>query len=551
MNSITRFSTVQEDGSAGGFSVELMQAALKAMNREVTYEVRPWAEIKQDLIDGRIEALPVVAHSPEREAVFDFTTPYLKMYGAVFVREEERGINTIEDLKLRRVGVMRSDIADEFMRREKLSEQLINTESYEEALLKLSRGELDAVVMQRLVGLNLIRDLKLDNLKTAVAPITTFRQEFSFAVTKGNESLLALLNEGLAIVMADGTYERLREKWLGILDVELVSLPAVREEKPLAFLGNKNIPPMIYVEDGKPEGLVIELTRALSERAGLTVDIQAMDWSLAQQRLQRGDADALLQINSNKEREKIYDFSKPLLASDFTIFRKSVRPDINNIASLYEGTVGVEKKGYPFQLLKKHPLINLRIIPSWESGFELIKHGEIDALIVDRWVGEYVLYTSGIKGISVVDDPVESSYSMIAVRKGNKALLDRINYGLDEILRDGTRSRILGKWRSKEIIYLSRERLYFYWALGGAAILVFILLVMSLFYMWRIKHINRFLNERTNALSREITHHQQTEAELTQEKERAETANRAKSLFLANMSHELRTPLNAVLASPR
>lgn len=45
----------------------------------------------------------------------------------------------------------------------------------------------------------------------------------------------------------------------------------------------------------------------------------------------------------------------------------------------------------------------------------------------------------------------------------------------------------------------------------------------------------------------DITEHRLAEAKIIEAKDRAESANRAKSAFLSSMSHELRTPLNAIL----
>ena len=52
---------------------------------------------------------------------------------------------------------------------------------------------------------------------------------------------------------------------------------------------------------------------------------------------------------------------------------------------------------------------------------------------------------------------------------------------------------------------------------------------------------------REVSVGRDITARKEDELKIRAAQERAEAANRAKSLFLANMSHELRTPLNAII----
>ncbi|MCU7915491.1 MAG: transporter substrate-binding domain-containing protein [Candidatus Thiodiazotropha sp. (ex Gloverina cf. vestifex)] len=129
------FSIVHEDNSVDGFSVELMRAAVQAMGREVTFEVGPWAEIKQDLEAGHLEALPLVGRTPERETFLDFTVPYISLFGAVFVRDEENRIKAPEDLGGMRVGVLQGDNAEEYVRREEITDRIVATRSYEDAFI--------------------------------------------------------------------------------------------------------------------------------------------------------------------------------------------------------------------------------------------------------------------------------------------------------------------------------------------------------------------------------------------------------------------------------
>ena len=78
---------------------------------KVSFTVGPWHELKEELAAGSLDVLPLVSYSEERDKVYDFTTPYLKMNGTVFVRKGNKEIKSISDLSGKEVLVMEGDTA--------------------------------------------------------------------------------------------------------------------------------------------------------------------------------------------------------------------------------------------------------------------------------------------------------------------------------------------------------------------------------------------------------------------------------------------------------
>jgi len=231
------------------------------------------------------------------------------------------------------------------------------------------------------------------------------------------------------------------------------------KKQSLLFLGNKNIAPVVYLSDGTPSGVAVDIVRALARHLPQPIDIKVMDWSEAQLLVARGEADALIQINPTAERKLLYDFSDPLLESHFSIFTTTDKLGISGLKALRGLRVGVEAGGLPGQLLEKEPHIPLTIIPNFLEGFKLLQQGAIDAVVVDYRVGSYVLAEHKFRDIKVTGKPVAFSYSSIAVKKGNTQLLDSINNALRIIKTDGTYQDVLDAWKPKEVVFQTREQI--------------------------------------------------------------------------------------------
>ncbi|MCF8093225.1 MAG: transporter substrate-binding domain-containing protein [Desulfotignum sp.] len=470
------FSVVDESGRADGFSVELLREALKAMGREVTFKTGPWNQVKGWLEKGEVQALPLVGRTPEREPLFDFTFPYMSLHGAIVVRKGTTGIRTLEDLKGRQVAVMKDDNAEEFLRRKDRGIHIIARPTFETALQELADGKYDAVFIQRLVALRLIQESGITGLKIIRYPVEAFRQDFSFAVKEGDKETLALLNEGLALVMADGTFRRLHTKWFAAMQ-----LPT---DRPVIIGGDHNYPPFEFVNDeGLPDGFMVELTRAIAREMNMNIQIRLDSWSDTVQALEKGDIDVIQGMFYSAKRDLTLDFSPPHLISYYVgVTRNDSGNPPETAADLTGKRLAVQQGDVILEFVAGHNLTaQVSVLETQTEVLQGVSEGRFDCALVPRISALHLIKENNWTNLNLGSHHFFAGEYSYAVKKGRRALLAQFSEGLKTLEQSGEYRRIHDKWLGfyqKEQLPAIRVLRYL------AMVAIPLVLVLVMMFLW-------------------------------------------------------------------
>ena len=486
------FCFIDAKGRTTGFSVELLRAALAAMGRDVTFRVGPWAEVRGWLERGEVEALPLVGRTPERESLFDFTFPYMSLHGAIVVREGTTDIWDLADLKGRRVAVMKGDNAEEFLRRQERGFDIYTTTTFQDALRELSEGRCDAVVIQRLVAVRLIQETGLTNLKIVNKPIAGFRQDFCFAVKEGDRDTLALLNEGLALVMADGTYRHLHAKWFAALE-----LPVNRR---IVVGGDHNYPPFEYLDKaGRPAGFTVDITRAIARELNLDIEVRLGPWADIVEALEKGEIDVIQGMFYSRERERRFDFSEPYLLNHYvSVVRKGEGPPPSSLDELRSKWIVVEKGDFIQDFLVENGLGNqFATVETYEEALRMLAEGRYDCALVVRVSALHLINKMGLSNLELGRVPFRTTEYCYAFLKGQKALLTTFSEGLKVIEENGEYRRIREKWLG---VYREGPPSLIHALRYSALVLVPLVLVLLAFFLWSWS-LRRQVAKRTEQLN--------------------------------------------------
>lgn len=220
------------------------------------------------------------------------------------------------------------------------------------------------------------------------------------------------------------------------------------EAGKLTLATNAEFPPYEYHDGDKIVGIDMDIADAIAKKLGLEVQIEDIAFDSVILEVTSGKADiGLAGISATDERKQSVDFSDTYTTSKQLIIVKDDSP-ITGSKDLEGKTVGVQTGTTGDILASDIKDVKPERYDKGMDAVQALSQGKVDAVIIDSEVAKkFVEETSGLK---VLDEAFADENYAIAIKKGNKELLDSVNKALSELKSDGTIDSIIAKYIKAE-----------------------------------------------------------------------------------------------------
>jgi polar amino acid transport system substrate-binding protein len=189
--------------------------------------------------------------------------------------------------------------------------------------------------------------------------------------------------------------------------------------------------------------------KAVAKAGGFEVEFKNTAWDGIFAGLATDKYDAIISsVTITEERKKEMDFSKPYInAGQILVVQKSSK-GVTKLEQLKKKTVGAQIGTTGAFEIEKVKGVTPKTYDEIGLAFEDLVNGRIAGIVCDTPVAaNYALQNDKYKGkLKIVGEPFTQEFYGVVVKKGNAALLDMINKGIDKVVGTKQYSEFEKKW---------------------------------------------------------------------------------------------------------
>ena len=211
--------------------------------------------------------------------------------------------------------------------------------------------------------------------------------------------------------------------------------------------------PFSYREKNKVAGPGADIIREICKEINVKCDIKLYPWRRSLAMCDKGQVQALFMVGKNKEREQEFNFSPPLIATEYGFFECMEKPiNYHGVESLRNMTIGTYGPSNTSYNLEKFTIefksnINIDITPDDLTQFRKLSRCRVDAVYSNRDVGLSAIKRLKLSNISYAGTEKSLNYYIAFSKKYTPSVLVRkFNISLSQMKESGRLQQILQKY---------------------------------------------------------------------------------------------------------
>lgn len=211
------FNYTNADGTLGGFDVDMANALCADMQVTCEITAQDWDGIIPGLKAGKYDAIvAAMSVTPEREQQVAFTDPYFSNT-LVFLAKKDSSFepSNSDDINAHSIAAQRSTISSQWLENTYPKANMKLYDTLSNAFLDLGSSRVDAMISDKLPALEWLSSPTGSNYVLKGDEID-INDNFAIAVRPNDEALQAKINQSLANLKANGTYDKINQKYFAV-----------------------------------------------------------------------------------------------------------------------------------------------------------------------------------------------------------------------------------------------------------------------------------------------------------------------------------------------
>jgi two-component system, NarL family, sensor histidine kinase EvgS len=445
------YDFVDKEGKHTGLSRDLLDLVGKYSGLTFQPEVAQWDELLRKAKAKKIELLPCLFDTKERQAYLSFTEPYHTALEYFFIHEEVQA-NTLDDLKGKTIAIPKGYAQIEEIKQRYPKLRILEMDGQMSSIQAVIERKADVLFDVYSVMNYVLKQNSINAIKPFKVMPRSKAKQLKMAVHQDLPILFSIIQKTLAVI-PEKENQQISDKWLDNKDNGAIKLSDTEKKwlsahPVIRFTADPNwLPYGAFDAKGGYIGMIADYLKLIEKRLPLRFEtVPTATWNDSLATIQRGEADVLSTIvDADLESPLLY--TQGYLFNPIVIVMRDQEAYVDDLSQIKNRRIAVIKdSGYSRAIISKYPTIQLLKTDTALTGLMDVSTGKVDALLSTLERATYNIGALNIDNVRIVGKTEFMATLGFGVRKEFAPLVPLLNRALNSI-NESEKQLISAAWQ--------------------------------------------------------------------------------------------------------